>query len=743
MIKIADNGWSLSQEGFELSGAYETCFTVSNGCFAIRGTTGDLYEGETPGTYAAGGFDKSSAAAVELVNLPYPLGLRLYIDQKPFDLRRCAIHDYRRKLDMRAGILVTSWRARDKAGRTLRFESERFVSMSARNLGFESYRIVCEDFCGALFVESFIDTHVFNAKDDPGERVRHFSAAGDASDGLYLECVTNSGAYTVGIATQTLVTNPESAPKLISSFCRDYGGYLTQGMEFDVEEKGARVELERFVSLCSSRAVPASQVKACVLRQLSAAKAYGGAALAKSQREEMRRLWEQADVEIEGDGECDGALRFCIYSLICCVAPGDEYVSIGAKGLHGEGYRGHVFWDTEVFMLPFFIYALPDYARTLLSYRYHTLAGAKQNAALGGYRGARYAWESADSGLEETPRWGVNYKGQKVPILTGETEIHITGDVAYALREYVRATGDEAFMAERAAPIILETARFWASRVEYNAALDRYDINDVIGPDEFHEGVNNNAYTNSLAAWNLRYAAQIADSAALDEKEIGHWLAVADKIHIPRAVNGEGLIEQFEGYFDLEDVVVSEFDENQMPLWPKNIDTANLGLYTLIKQADVVMLLHLLGEQYSAEELRDNYIYYEKRTTHKSSLGSSTYALMGAKTGQHEMAYTNFLRTVISDISDIHGNTAHGLHAAAAGGAWCAVFYGFCGIGFSPEGQLTLDPWLPDKWKSIKLKFCFQGRRLALCVTANDVILTRLSGREGLEVLVRGRPTQI
>ena len=743
MIKTGANGWSLLHEGFELDGALETCFTVSNGYFAIRGTSGHLYEEELPGTYAAGVYDKPADAACELVNLPYPLGLRLYIDQKPFDLRQCEIHTYRRELDMRSGVLIHEWRATDAGGRTLSYEATRFTSVSVRNLAHESYRISCENFSGNLFVESFMDGNVYNAKEKPGAKMRHFRAKGEAAEGLYVECVTNDGAYTVGIASRTLLKNPADAPQRICHFSRDHEGFLVQGMEFDVERAGNSIELERFVSCCTSREVPAWQLKSRTLHYLSAALTYGSAALIKTQRDEMARLWELSNIEIEGDPDCDAALRFCLYGLLCCVNPADEHTSIAAKGLHGEGYKGHVFWDTEVFMLPFFIYALPDYAKTLLSYRFHTLPGAKKNAALGGYRGARYAWESADTGLEETPRWGVNYKGQTVPILTGETEIHITGDVSYAMREYVRATGDAAFMAERATPVILETARFWASRAEYNSALDRYDINDVIGPDEFHEGVNNNAYTNSLAQWNLRYAAQIAAGTTISEKEIDFWREVADKIHIPKAACADGLIEQFEGYFELEDVLVTDFDENQMPLWPKNVDTANLGLYTLIKQADVVMLLHLLGEQFSPETMRENYIYYEKRTAHKSSLGSSTYALMGAKTGQHGKAYTNFYRSVISDLANIHGNTAEGLHAASAGGAWCAAFYGFCGVGFSPSGQLSIDPWLPDKWQSIKLNFNFLGRRLALFVTQDDVVLSRISGPPGLEVLIKGLPTKV
>ena len=729
------DGWSITRDGFSLEGCVETCFTVSNGCFAVRGTTGELYEGETPGTYAAGVFDKGSAAVSELVNLPYPFGLRLYIDREPVDLRKCVVHEYRRQLDMRAGILRRTYRVTDDKGRTFRCMSSRLASMAMRNIGFESYLITCENFTGVLNAESFIDCNVYNAKDNPNDRTRHFIPKGETGGGLYVECSTSDGSYVVGIASEMSAARI-SGGRQIGAYARDFGGFLTQSIEVDVGKPGCAISMERYVSFCTSREVSGIEVKSRAKRYLSAAAAYGSSAFLSAHENEMARLWDMADVVIAGDPEADRGVRFCLYTLICCVNPADERVSIGARGLHGEGYKGHVFWDTELFMLPFFTYALPDFARALLSYRFHTLEGAMANAVLGGYKGARYSWESADTGLEETPRWGFNYKGQRVPILTGEMEFHISCDVAYAIYEYVRASGDTRFFRERGARMIIETARFWASRLEYNGELDRYELNGVIGPDEFHEGVNNNAFTNSLVQWNLLYAAECAaEMGNVEEAEIRHWIECAEKLYIP---SKDGLIEQFEGYFQLEDRLVTEYDRNRMPLWPENVDTANLGKYKLIKQADVVMLLHLLSEQFSPEAARENYIYYENRTMHKSSLGPSMYALMGAKTGYHANAYANFHCAVMTDLLDNQGNTSQGIHAASAGGAWCALFYGFLGVGVSKSGQLTVNPWLPEKWESVRLNFHFQGRRLLLTAAGNGVRIERLSGPGGLTVIVNG-----
>lgn len=738
-MKTTIDRYLVTKDGFGLEGELETCFTVSNGLFAVRGTTDELYEGERPGTYAAGVFDKGSAQVCELVNLPYPFGLRLYIDREPLDIRGCHIESYTRELDMKSGVYTRSYRIKDAKGRTLSVCSQRFASMSERNIGFAGYSITCENFAGVLNVEAFVDCNVYNSKENPNERARHFTAhVNNARSHLFVECTTGDGAYTVGIGSMMEVSVLNGARRL-GGYQRDFGGLTAQYLEFEAEA-GAVIELERFVSICTSRET--HDVESQTKTHLASAVGRGGGKLLEAHAQEMERIWELADIEIEGDPEADNALRFCIYTLICCTNPLDEQVSIGAKGLHGEGYKGHVFWDTEVFMLPFFIYSLPDYARTLLNYRYHTLDAARKNAALCGCKGARYAWESADTGIEETPLWGYDYKGNRVRIWTGEIELHITGDIVYALREYVRASGDTRFFKERAAEIILETARFWVSRLEYNIAKDRYEINRVIGPDEFHEHVNNNAYTNSLAKWNIQYAIECAEALGISDGETESWKEIAEKVYIPKSENGR-ILEQFEGYFGLQDILIEEFDSNNMPVWPKGVDIAALNKYTLIKQADIVMLMHLLSEQFDLDTMRENYIYYENRTMHKSSLGPSMYALMGAKTGQHDKAYANFHRNVMADLADNQGNTALGIHAASAGGSWCAVFYGFCGVGVNAEGCLSVDSWLPEHWESVKLNFHFRGRRLRLTVTRDGARIERISGDEGLTVIIAGKKITI
>jgi len=712
MNNNADKSWLISEEGFNLTGASETRFAVSNGYFAVRGTTEELYDSETPGTFVAGVFDKWRAAVTELVNLPYPFGMRIYIDREYVDLRQCNVNEHKRELDMYSGMLTREYLVTDARGRSMRVKTVRLASMEEgrRHLGAAHITVICENFNGVICVEQFIDCNVYNLKNNPNERERHFHAVTYADD-IYaaVVCETKDEKYNVSIGVGANVSGVRNGNH-IGRHSRCFDNFTAIYDDFEVQE-GTIIQIERITTVQRRGELCSPEI--CEGLELGWDKISTGHCAA------MAEIWEKANITIEGDPEADRALRFCIYSLICSANPSDESVSIGAKGLHGEGYKGHVFWDTELFMLPFFTYSLPDYARTLLSYRWHTLEGAKKNAELGGYKGARYPWESADTGLEETPQWGFDYKRNKVRIWTGDIEIHITCDIVYALREYYLATGDEKFLKERATPIILETARFWASRLEYDEKRDVYEIKGVIGPDEFHEHVDNNAYTNSLVKWNMLYAAELSD----DTEEAKIWIKMAEKIFIPRS---GGLIEQYDGFFKKKDVLVTEFDENHMPLWPEGVDITKLSNYQLVKQADVIMLMHLLDGEFTPEEMQKNYIYYENRTMHKSSLSPSMYALLGVRTGQYGKAYTNFMRTVMTDIADNQGNTAHGIHAAAAGGAWCAMFYGFLGVKVDKNGELTVNPWLPEKWKKITMNFYFRGERMRLTCTKDGFELENL-----------------
>ncbi len=747
-MKLSAQQWLITQEEFLISSAQETNFTMANGYIGIRGTHEEMLPGEVLGTFVAGLYDQSEAQVSEFVNIPYFWGLRIYINRQYLDPTVCKVLEYKRVLDMKQGLLYKFIRVKDKQGRITKIEGYRFVSIADRNLCPMTYTVTPENYDAILNIESIMNGVVCNTEADPKERVKHFviSKMTDDKDGIYIEAATREKDYKIGIASSLQVLH-EGKNAGFNRYARILGEVMTENIEVQVTQ-GSTYTINKYTALVSSRETAKDNVRPKAKALLDGSIELGIEVLLNKHVQALDQLWNVTDIKIVGDEQADVSLRFNLFHLMSCANEDDERVSIGAKGIHGEGYKGHVFWDTEIFMLPFFIYSNPKAAKTLLMYRYHLLDAARDNAKKNGYKGAQYPWESADTGVEETPRWGVDYVGNPVRIWTGDIEYHITADIAFAIREYIRATDDMEFFLRYGAEMFLETARFWVYRGEYNKEMDRYEINDVIGPDEFHEHCNNNCYTNYLAKWNIERAfeyismmqeqypheySRLVTKIGLAQEELDFWREVSQKIYIP--FNPEdGLMEQFEGYFKLEDKLITEYDENNMPVWPEGINLARLDEYQLLKQADVIMLMHLLGEEFDMETKRINFAYYEKRTMHKSSLSPSLYSLMGVVVGDHSKAYEYFMRTALVDLVDNQGNAWLGLHSASTGGTWQTAVFGFGGMSIDKEGVLAFNPWLPDQWQSMEFTIAWKKRVLGVKITRDSVDVKLKEGESGLPV---------
>ena len=757
---ISDDKWLIFQNEYntEVNPRYETLFTLTNGYMGVRGTFEEGSEGERSGNFIAGIFDKSDAQVREIVNAQNWLRIKLYVEGEELSLDKCQLIEFKRILDMKKGILFRSMLIKDSKDRITRIEGYRFISRSDLHRSAIKLFVTPVNYSGVVGIESIIDGTVLNSADSPKHRVKHLKVADNSSlnkSGVYLETATIDDDIRIATGSAVRLYHYEDKEKNnIAKFKRflPLGEMSIEYFEFDGTENKT-VVIDKFIITYTSRDVKKGLLKSTVEKELFA---FAGEGIDKElQRhiEVYEELWSVADINIEGDEEADKALRFNIFHLMSSVNENDPMVSIAAKALHGEGYKGHVFWDTEIFMLPFFIYVYPQAARTLLMYRYNMLDAARKNATLNGYKGAQYPWESADTGEEETPKWGFDYKGNPVRIWTGDLEHHITADIAFAVWEFFRATEDIEFMLNYGAEVIFETARFWVSRCEYVKELDRYEINNVIGPDEFHEHVDNNAYTNYLAKWNIKKGLElinmlkekypehyyaISNKICLTNEEIEKCKKVEEKIYIPYDKDKK-LIEQFEGYFDKKDYVIDKFDENNMPIWPEGVDITRLGDTQLIKQADVVMLMLLLGEEFDEETKRINYEYYEKRTMHKSSLGPSMYAIMGLKVGDHKNAYQSFMRSANVDLVDNQGNTKEGLHAASAGGTWQVAVFGFGGMEIDKEGALNINSWLPEKWDKLSYKVFWKGNLIEVIVTKQEVTVKKLKGKGNIKVKVKGK----
>jgi trehalose/maltose hydrolase-like predicted phosphorylase len=432
-------------------------------------------------------------------------------------------------------------------------------------------------------------------------------------------------------------------------------------------------------------------------------------------RRAWAKRWNEADVVVEGAPELQRAVRFALFHLMASVADAGE-AAVGARGLSGHGYRGHVFWDSDVFVLPFLAATHPEAARAMLEYRVARLPAALAAATKLGRRGARFAWESARDGADVTPPSVRGAMGQPIRIRTGELEEHIVADVAWAASSYINWTGDERFASGAGRELLIETARYWASRTRVDAA-GRAHIYGVIGPDEYHEPVDDNAFTNVMARWNLRRAAELDGDA--DERS--RWLELADAL-----VDGfdpvSGLYEQFAGFFRLEPLIIADVAPRRPIAADLLLGAPRVRAAQVLKQADVLMLHHLVPDEVVPESLAANLSFYEPRTAHGSSLSPAIHAALLARAGRLPEALQALDVASRIDLDDLTGSTASGLHLATMGGLWQALAFGFAGV--RPEGRvLVVEPALPAQWDSLELRLRFRGRPLILHIGHDDVSL--------------------
>jgi trehalose/maltose hydrolase-like predicted phosphorylase len=466
------------------------------------------------------------------------------------------------------------------------------------------------------------------------------------------------------------------------------------------------------------------------LRRLDDAVDAGFDVLLSEQNAAWRARWEDADVVIEGDDELQLATRVALFHLMAAVTDTGE-AAVGARGLSGTGYRGHVFWDADTFVMPFLAATHPASARAMLEYRNRRLPAARAAARELGRDGARFPWESAGSGSDVTPRSARDRTGRVVRIRTGQLEEHIVAEVAWATCEYVDWSGDAEFANGPALEVLVETARYWASRVRVDAAGAAH-IFGVIGPDEYHEPVDDNAFTNVMARWNLRRAADALDAARAADKDAAQddsarWREIADAL-----VDGydmkTGIYEQCAGFRGLEPLIISEVAPRRpiaADLW---LGAERVQGAQVIKQPDVLMLHHLVPDEVAAGSLLPNLNYYEPRTAHGSSLSPAVHASLFARAEEFPRALHALHLASRIDLDDLTGTTASGLHVATMGGLWQAFVFGFAGIR-ATGGRLMIDPRLPPSWDALEVRVRFRGTRVCaridharLAVTADEPV---------------------
>lgn len=753
---LPDERWMIHEDSYDPTRnlAYESLFALSNGYMGIRGSHEEGAKPSLPYVYVNGVFDKSETFMKELATLPNWLGMRLYIDKFLLGVDDAMVLEYHRVLDMKDAALFKHLKLRDGKGRETLIEGMRFVSRAhTHRMGIRLW-ITPLNYSGLMELEQITDGSIVNFCDAPRFKVKHTEVVRNETldgQGVYLEAETRDCGLRVGVGSKVVIRQEGE----VLDRERVHHAFGERGVEFtDFPVKQGRcTEVTKYVSMYGGSACVDEDLGTLAAQEVSDFIKDGFDQEYQDHRDVYEAMWNQADIVIDGDPDLDKAVRFNVYHLMSAANERNDHVNVGAKLLSGEEYGGHAFWDTELFMMPFFAFVFPKTARNLEEYRYRLLGAAEQNAVGNGFKGAQYPWESADDGSEQSPAWTIEPDGTCYRCYVSVYEHHVTAAVAYGVYEYARITGDKDFLYGPGAEILIQTARFWASRCEWNQKADRYEITKVTGPDEWHEPVDNNTYTNYLARWNMQYVIGLVDQIGRDrrqaherliaktgltEEELNQWHGIVDKIYLPRKADSP-IFEQFEGYFDLMPLTITAYDQNDWPIKPPELDKVDVSRTQIIKQADVVMLMHLLTDEFSQEELSANYHFYESRTLHGSSLSPSVYAIMGLKVGDGTKAYRYLRRAATLDLLNLQGNTREGIHAANAGGVWQTVIFGFAGVSISEDGILAINPTMPEGWNSLHFRIMDRESRLDVLIRKDNSVQIGLLEGPSVRVQVNGR----
>ena len=678
----------------------ETVFTIGNGNLCVRGAFEEGYPGDMPASFMHRLWDDMPINVTELANLPRWWGVDVWANGVRFRLDRGTVLGYRRWLDLRTGVLTRTVRWQPAAGGpVLDLRFERFVSLADPHCAAIDVRVTVVAGRADLRLRTGLDAHVENTGLVHWDLVAQETTLDTAAVHVRTRATRTDLAVAMAVGMSgTVPWQPEQC---------DADGQPAIERRASLRA-GDTLTLQKFVAAVPGfdAADPLAAARAGAGR--GQAEGYSGWRAANDA--EWAKAWDATDVMIEGDNEAQLALRFNIFQLLIAAPRHTDRASIGAKTLSGFGYRHHAFWDTEIFMLPLFSYTQPELARNMLMYRWHNLPGARAKAASNGYTGAQFPWESGGDGREVTPTWVPHFADPKqlIRIWTGDIEIHITADVAYGVMQYWRVTGDDAFLADYGAEMVLDGAKFWASAARQEAD-GKYHFRNVIGPDEYHDRIDDNFYTNYMAKWHLETALEVlawlrqqypakasALTAALDlsEDRLAQWGDVIGKMYLSLDEK-TGLIEQFAGFFALTDADQAVLrDPKRTKSMQALLDIDGCAATQNLKQPDVLMLQYLLPDRFSPEQVRLNYEYYDPRTDHElgSSLGPSVSAVMACRVGACDVGYGHFLRVARADLLDVRGNAGDGIHGASAGGLWQAVVFGFAGLQRHPAGLGNISP---------------------------------------------------
>ncbi|WP_423921549.1 glycoside hydrolase family 65 protein [Frigoribacterium sp. 2-23] len=755
--------WALVEDEYTQGdeGVTETIFALGNGYLGMRGNPDEGRGGHSFGTYVNGFHETWPIRHAEeafgfarvgqtIVNVPDGKVIRLYVDDEPFVLFEADILSHVRRLDFRDGVLSREIHWRTPSGKEVLVTSRRLVSFEDRHLAVIEYEVTVLDSDASLLISS----QILNRQDLGDEYHAGMRAAADAFDprraSSFDERVLqpvlrrNGGSravlgYRTSNSGMTIAVGADHVLETENEW--DESSQIDDDLAKHVyrvrARAGQKVRLVKTLSYHTSRGVPPRELADRCDRTLDRARESTPEVLFAHQRAWLDDFWARADVAIAGQPAIQQAVRWNLFQLAQASARTDGQ-GVAAKGVTGSGYGGHYFWDTEIYVLPFLTYTSPNAARNVLRFRLGMLDAARDRAVELNQRGALFPWRTIN-GLESSAYYAA-----------GTAQYHIDADISHALNQYVNATGDDDFMQRGGVDVLVETARLWADLGFWRSNGDeQFHIDGVTGPDEYTTVVDDNLYTNVMARANLRAAVRTVTALerespvayermvlrlGLDADEVEGWRAAAEAMHIPYDAH-RGVHPQDAQFLDKELWDLAATPASKRPLL-LHYHPLVIYRFQVLKQADVVLALFLQGDEFTDEQKRRDFEYYDALTTGDSTLSRVVQSIIAAEVGHHQLAMQYFMSSLFVDLADLHRNTADGVHVASTGGVWAALVNGFGGMR-DWLGSITFDPRLPAGWSELTFRVTIKNSRVRVDLASHEIVFTIETG-DGVTVGVRG-----
>lgn len=739
--------WKIIQDKieFEENRLAESIMSLGNGYMGMRGNYEESYSKDSHrGSYIAGvwypdktrvgwwknGYPEYFGKVPNSVNY---IGIKVFIDDKELDLATCEVKDFYRELDMKNGVLTRKFIA-NIDNKEIEVNIVRFLSISRKELAVIKYDVKALNFDGKIKFVPYLDSNVAN--EDSNYEEEFWTGVDSYSNNLEGSVVasTKENNFNTPVFTIAANMNIKVNGNIDNINHSNSNRYSENEIEMSIS-KGEIVGIEKYITIVSTRDYEKSQLIKESKKILDEETIKGYETLYKEHCEAWNKRWETADIKIDGDILAQQGIRYNLFQLFSTYYGEDSRLNIGPKGFTGEKYGGATYWDTEAYCLPVYLgVADKQVSKNLLEYRYNQLEPAKTQAKKLGLEGALYPMVTFN-GEECHNEWEITFE-----------EIHRNGTIVYAIYNYTNYTGDYSYIKERGIDVIVEVARFWASRVHLSTRKDKYMIHGVTGPNEYDNNVNNNWYTNYIAKWCLEYAVENIEKLKsenieaiirnnVDDEDINKWSKIAQNMYLPYDEDLD-IIVQHDDFLDKEFIKVKDLPKENLPLNQKwSWDKILRSCY--IKQADVLQGIYYFGDKFTKEQKKKNFDFYEPYTVHESSLSPSIYSIIASEIDNLEKAYELYSRTARLDLDNYNNDTEDGLHITSMSGAWLAIVQGFAGMR-TYNGKLSFSPKLPKGWIGYSFNINYRENNIRISVTQDNIKIENLSG-ESFEVIINNK----